>query len=308
MAFAGDSSPAIVSVVVPFPAGGPADWIARELAPGLQRALGSQVVVENVPGASGALGVGRVLGGPRDGAHLLIGSPSEVIVAPEVNLALQYRAEQLRLLGVSAVAPLVLIARPDLPFATVRDLLKHARDTRERELNYGSYGVGSIAHVVAEAFRRQTGARLVHVPYTGAPPMLQDLMGGQIDLAFLPLAGNLLDLVAAGRVRALAVAAPREAPQLKGVPVLDAAAGLQGFDYELWSGLLVPADTPEPLCRRLNAAMRATLSDEALRERVAAAGTTLASPMSLEEAQQFFTQEIARYRAVARDLRIKPAR
>lgn len=288
-----------VSLIVPYPAGGPADWMARELEPLLSKALGQPVVVENAPGASGAIGVQRLLSLPADGNHVLVGSPSEVIVAPATNPMFRYHPDQLRLIGVNALAPLVLISRAQLEQATLQGLVEAQRQPGSRQLVFGSYGVGSIVHVVGEALKKQLNLDWLHVPYAGGPPMIQDMIGGRIDIAFMPLAGNLLELIATGKIRALAVASERRVDALTDVPTIDEVAGTKGFSYVLWNALLVSRQVGDAAAARLNAALAEALRDPVFKSHLEASGTIPGSPMTLDQAARLLASDALRYKQIA---------
>jgi tripartite-type tricarboxylate transporter receptor subunit TctC len=282
-----------LSFIVPYPAGGPADVTARQLEPGLRKALGQPLIVDNVAGVGGALGIQKLLGAPADGQTLLMGTPSDVILGPLALSAVKHRPEQLRLLGLASRAPLLLVSGMQLPARSVGDLLKGAGMPDARDYSYGSIGIGSLYHLVAEDFAARTKLRMRYVPYKGVAPAVQDLIGGQVDLAFLPSAGNLVDLVAQGKLRAYAITYGRRLARLPDVPTLAEAAGLKDFEYEIWGGLFVPQALPVEAAQRLNAAVGAALQEPEYR-------------LSLAEAERFLGQQIARYQRLARQVKLEP--
>ncbi|HSI59696.1 MAG TPA: tripartite tricarboxylate transporter substrate binding protein [Ideonella sp.] len=291
--------PGPVRVIVPYPAGGPADVLARQLEPAMRASLGQPLLIQNLPGAGGGLGIQRLLAGPLDGSQALAGTPSDTIVAPLLNPVLGYRPEQLRLIGIASAAPVVLVGGTHLPQATLASLLAAARAPEAAGLSYGSYGVGSHAHLLAEEFAAKLKLTLLHVPYAGAAPLLQDLLAGRIDIAFLPLAGALRDAIAQGRVRLLAFASASRNLHHPEVPTVNEAAGLSGFEHDLWVGLFASAALPEEALAPWRAALHAALRDPEFRRLKLAEGSMPGNPMDASSAQRFYEAECARYRRLA---------
>jgi len=160
-----------VTLIVPWPAGGPSDFVARKLQPDMGKALGQPIVIDNIGGAGGAIGVQKNLSA-TDGHTITLGSPLELIVAPLTLTAVKYKAEDLKIAAQIVKAPLVLIARKDLPANTVDELIALASRPDAKELSIGNGGNGSLFHLAAEKFGQQAGAKFVHVPYKGSTPML----------------------------------------------------------------------------------------------------------------------------------------
>jgi tripartite-type tricarboxylate transporter receptor subunit TctC len=289
-----------ITLVVPYPAGNAGDLIARQLAPIMRHQLGQPLIVENVVGAGGGIGVQRALAGPADGYMVVFGSPNDMVLAPLAHTALAYRAEQFRLVGVAIDATFVLVGRRQTAKANVDELLAAARRPGARELSYGTFGEGSLPHLIGQDFAARLGLRMLHVPYRGTPQVLQDLIGGQIDLAFVPLAGPVLEHVAGGRLIAYAVTSARRHPLLPAVPTADENAGLIGFRYNSWLGLFVKRDVPEGIVVRMHGALQATLLDARFRQGIEASGSSVAALMTLPEAQQHFNAETSTYRSLAK--------
>ena len=262
-----------ITVIVPYPAGGPADLIARQMLPTLRKSLGQTVIVDNIAGAGGAVGIQKLLAAPPDGHFLVIGTPSDVVLGPLTLTAVKHRPEQLRLLGLVSRTPLVLVSGAQLPARKLDDLLGAAG--AGKEYTYGSIGIGSLYHLVAADFAARQKLRMMHVPYKGVAPLLQELIGGQVDLAFLPSAGNLADMVTQGKLRAYAVTDSRRLATLPEVPTIQEATGLKDFDYEIWGGPFVARGVPERATQRLNAAVNETLQDAEFRQ-IEASGAVVA--------------------------------
>lgn len=212
----------LITMVVPYPASGPSDFIARQIQPDLTKLLGQTIIVDNVGGVGGALGIQKVLQAPADGHTMVMASPMELILAPLGMAAVKHKPEDTRLAGLLVKATMILLGRKDLPANTVDELIEASKNPGAKELSYGSVGAGSMYHLVAETFSRQTGLKMLHVPYEGAAPLPTDLMGGQIDLVFMPLAGNVGSLIKEGKVKAYGVAAKQPHPLFPALPALTA--------------------------------------------------------------------------------------
>lgn len=295
-----------LTLVVPYPPGGPADVTARLMVPAMRKSLGQAIVVENIAGASGAIGIQKLLSAPADGHTFLTGTPSDVILAPLALAAVRHKPEQLRLLGLASRAPLVLVAAPQTTGRTLDELLADARRPGARELSYGSIGPGSLYHLVGEDFAARMKLRMVHVPYKGMAPVLQELMGGTVDLAFLPSAGNLADLVSSGKLRAYAVCGDHRLARLPDVPTIAQAIGLKEFEYEIWGGLFVPRTVPADIAQRLSDAVRQAQEDPEFRAQVEASGSVPGTPVTLADADRFLTEQTVRYRRLAQAVKLEP--
>lgn len=296
-----------VFLVVPYPAGGPLDITARKVLPALQASLGQPVLVDNVAGASGSIGVNKVLNAPSDGYMLLAATLSDPVLAPLTIAGIKYKAEDLRLVGQLSYNPFVLLARTSLPVKNAEEFVAYAGKPGNRELFYGSIGPGSLFHLVTEDFNAKASIRMTHVPYKGLAPMVQDLMGGQVDVAFYPLAGNVFDLIESGKVKALAITGGARHPRLKDVETLNESKVVKDFNHTIWPGIFVPASTPEPVVARLNAMIADIVRSPEFRKFCEESGTTPTDPpMSLAQAAQFYSAEIARIRAVAKQVKLEP--
>lgn len=294
-----------VNLVVPYPAGGGSDFIARTLAPVLAEALGQNIIVENLGGAGGALGSHRVLQRPADGHTLLLGSPNEVILAPAVNKALEYKAEDFQLVGAATQTSQVLVARPSLEAPDIKALLEQAKAPSAEPISYGSVGIGSLYHVTGAMLASETHSDMFHVPYRGAAPLVQDLIGGQVDIAFLPLAGNVLGLIQDKKLKALGIAQTERNPLAPDIPTLgEVDPQLANFHYPTWAGLLVRAGTPDEALVRLQTALGKALADPKVRTSIRDSGSGVAEPPSLEQSRRFYEQETSLFRKIVSDKHI----
>lgn len=295
-----------VNLMVPYPPGGPSDAIARILNTALGKELGQPVVVENLGGVSGALAAQKVLAAPADGYHVFQGSPNEVILSPLVNSAVKLKTEDFRLVHPVADAVMVFVTRKDLPVGNVDELIALARRQTDKPLTYGSVGIGSLYHLVLEEVQAVTGTRLVHVPYKGNAPLLQDIGGGQVDFAVLVYSAAMGALADQGRVKVIGQLGAQRSELLKNVPAVAESQALKSFSYKIWTGFMVPRSTPEPVVQRLHQAVGKALEDPGVRSQLALQTQVASPPMTLAESARFFETETARYRAIARQINLQP--
>lgn len=295
-----------VNLMVPYPAGGPSDAIARIFNQPLGKELGQQVLVENLGGVSGALAAQKVLAAPADGHFIFQGSPNEVILSPLANAAVKLKTEDFRLVHPVADAVMVFVTRKDLPVNSVDELIALARKSGDKPLSYGSVGVGSLYHLILENVQDLTGVQLSHVPYKGNSPLLQDIGGGQVDFAVLVYSAAMGALAEQGRMKVIGQLGAQRSELLKAVPTVSEGQALKNFSYKIWTGFMVPRSTPEDVVQRLHAAIGKTLQDPAVRAQLAGQTQAAAAPMSLAESARFFEAETARYRAIAKQIKLQP--
>ncbi len=240
-----------VSLVVPFPAGGTTDVLARALAERLSPAIGQPVIVENKPGAGATIGADAVAKAKPDGHTLLIGAVHHTI-ASSVYKKLSYDFQKsFAPITVIAMVPNVLVVNAaKTPAKTVNELVA-AIKAKPEDASYGSNGNGTAQHMIGTLFQQQTGTKLQHVPYRGSGPLATDLLGGQILMSFDTIT-PVLPHIKAGKLRPLAVTTAKRSPALPDVPTLQ-EAGLKDFDIGTWFGVLAPVGTPKPVLDRLSA-------------------------------------------------------
>jgi tripartite-type tricarboxylate transporter receptor subunit TctC len=270
--------------VVPFPAGGATDVVARVLAERMQDRLGQPVVVENRTGAGGNVGVESVVRAAPDGHTILMGTTGTLTVNPHLYASLPFDpARDLAPVSMAFATDHVLIVNPAVPARTAQEFLALARAQPGR-LSYGSAGAGSSTHTVAELFKMVAGVDLQHVPYRGSAPALNDTVAGtvQVMLDQLPSA---IGQIRAGTVRALAVTGPRRSRLLPDVPTM-AEIGLAEAEATSWGAVMAPAGTPAPAVERLNAVLVETLGTPAVQERLAQTGADAVSSTPAELAER----------------------
>ena len=295
-----------VNLMVPYPAGGPSDAIARIFFNPLGKELGQQVLVENLGGVSGALAAQKVLAAHSDGYYLFQGSPNEVILAPLANAAVKLKAEDFRLVHPVAEAVMVFVTRKDLPVNSVDELIALARKSADKPLTYGSVGIGSLYHLILESVQASTGTKLAHVPYKGNAPLLQDIGGGQVDFAVLVYSAAMGAMAEQGRLKVIGQLGGQRSELLKNVPAASEGQSLKNFSYKIWTGYMVPKATPDDVVNRLHAAIGKTLQDPTVRAQLAAQTQVVSAPMTLAESARFYETETARYRAIAKQIHLQP--
>ncbi|WP_251969346.1 Bug family tripartite tricarboxylate transporter substrate binding protein [Sphaerotilus microaerophilus] len=295
------------TLLVPQPAGNPTDALARKLQPLLQKALGQTTIVENLPGAGGSLGVSRLLATPAEQTVLVVASQTEPILTPLAFASARYKPEDLRPVGLVGRTPYVLVGRPDLPATNMTELVALASQPGSQPLSLGHIGQGSMIHLLGEQWARRLGLSLNLVPYRGLPPVVQDLMGGQLDLTFLPLGGNSPALIETGKLRAYGVSSPAVAARLPKLPTLSSTdRRLADFVHHTWAALFVSRSLPAGEVQRLHAAVAASLADPEVIRYSQSTGVEVASPMSLEELERFYAGETRQYQALAKSLGVLP--
>jgi len=269
-----------IRVIVSFPPGGAADQIARAVSQPLQEALGQPVVVENRAGANGNIAGEYVAKQPADGYTLLMSSGGTVSINPHLYSKMPFDpAKDLVPVAAAARVLVFLEVNPQkVPVNTAREFLDYLKKNPGK-LTFGSPGSGSSPHLAGEMMKAASNTFAVHVPYRGAAPAMQDLLGGQIDFMFDPGIG--LQQVKAGKLKLLAVGSPRRSPQFPDVPTME-EAGLKGFDADTWFGFYAAAGTPPAVVTRLNTEINKILRSPAFTERMAAIGG-VAAPMSPQD-------------------------
>ncbi len=262
-----------VTIVVPYPAGGPVDTVARLIAQTAAADLGQSIVVDNRGGGSGVIGSVAVQRAEPDGHTLVLGTNQTHATNQSLLKNCPYDAVKdfAPVAGIADI-PHVLVVRRELAAMNVAELVKLAK-AKPGELTYGSTGNGSASHLAAELFKTRTGIDLVHIPFRGAAPMTTELLAGRIDLTFATLP-SVISYVEANVLRAFAVASAARAARLRRVPTLK-EAGVEGVEADAWFALFAPARTPAAAAERLYRAVRTGLSSEAAREAIARQGMTL---------------------------------
>lgn len=291
-----------IHIVVPYAAGGAVDTVARLTGQRLAERLGQPVIVDNKPGGSANIGMDAVAKAAPDGYTLLMTAnalATNASLFPALPFDPQHDFSAVAQIG---YAPLVVVVSAASTAHTFKDLLTQAK-AEPGKLTYASAGNGSSGHLAGEALKQVAHIDVLHVPYKGGAPALNDLLGGRI--SFMPINPvEVISHIKAQKLRALAVASPKRIPLLPEVPTL-AESGLADFEASVWWGLVAPAATPKDVVTRLNAEMQKVLAEPALRERLAALGAVI-TPGSAEQFADFIRTETTRWGRVIKASNIKP--
>jgi len=291
-----------VKFIIGFPAGGPADIFGRSLAQGMSADFGQPVVVENISGVGGVLGVDRGLKSPPDGYTLTLNSASPLVIAPFSLARLPYDVKKdIGLITVVVRVPEVLAVHPSLPVSSFQDLISYAK-ANPGKVNFGSAGSGSITHLAGELLKSEARIDIVHVPYKGAAPAVTDLVGGQVQMGIFDVP-VLLSHIRAGRLKALAVTSAKRAETLPDVPTT-VEMKYPNVTSDNWYGLIVPAATPADVQKRVHTAAVNALKSPAVAEQFAKVGG-VASPGTPQEYAQFLEQEQAKWGKVVQAIGFK---
>lgn len=259
-------------LVVPFPAGGSADLAARVVAQRLGESFGQPVVVDNRAGANGAIGAESVVRAPKDGYTLLLGSNANITINPHIYKGAAFDpVRDLTPVAMLSVSPLMLFVNPDvIPVTSVRELTEYVK-ARPGKLDYASAGNGSQGHLAAELLVQSAGLAMVHVPYKGGTPAVNDVLAGRIGISFAA-ATTVLPHVRAGKLRGLATTGQTRPSFAGDLPTM-IEAGVPGFDVVVWNALFVPAGTSEAIVQRLHAEATRIVSSQAVKELLVAQGS-----------------------------------
>ena len=262
-----------VRVITPFTAGSAIDTLARVVGQKLGDTWGQQVVIDNRIGANGIIGTEAAAKAPPDGYTVYLGNISTLAVNPHLYLKLPYDAlRDFAPVTLAATIPVVLVVHPSLPVKSVRELIPLAK-AHPGQLNYASGGTGSAQHLPMEMLRVETGINIVHVPYKGLGPAFSDVLGGQVPMMFTGVS-NVVPYMKTGRLRVLAIGSPKRSATLPDVPTV-AEAGVPGFDFDSWTGYLVPVGTPRELIVKLHADITRTLAASEVRDKLVTLGFDL---------------------------------
>ena len=287
-----------IRIVVPFPAGGTTDILARAVAQRLSETLGQPAVVDNRPGAGGNIGAELVAKAPADGHTLLMGTVGTHAINASLYSKMPYdHVRDFAPIILVAGVPNVLVVHPSVPVGSVKELIAYAK-ANPGKLNFASSGSGTSIHLAGELFKTMAGVQMAHVPYKGSAPAVTDVLGGQVQLMFdnLPSA---LPHIKAGKLKALAVTSATRAAALPDVPTI-AESGLAGFDATSWFGLLAPAGTPQPIIARLNNEVAKWLASTEAKEKMAGLGANTAGH-STDEFVRHIAAETSKWAKVVKE-------
>jgi len=295
-----------VTLVVPFPAGGPTDTIGRVLAEGLQASLGQPVIIENVPGATGSIGAAKVARADADGYTLILGTVA-THVFNGAAYSLKYDvSKDFDPISLIAFDPQIIAVKKDFPATDLGGVIAWLR-SNPNKATAGTAGVGSTSHISAVNFQKVTGTKFLFVPYRGLGLAMRDLVSGHIDILF-DLAANSIPQVKAASIKGLAVTANIRLPSVPEIPTVD-EAGLTGFHFLNWHAVWAPRGTPPEVTAKLSAAVRTVLAAPLTLKRLADIGQQTPPPeqQTAEALARYQTEEIAKWWPIIRAADIKPA-
>jgi tripartite-type tricarboxylate transporter receptor subunit TctC len=299
-----------VTLLVPYPAGGLSDVIARLVERPLAKAINQTVIVDNLGGAGGSIAAQKVLAAPADGTLVYQGSPNELILTPLALKTVKYNSEDWRMVQIIGSFPMAVLARKELEANSIDELVALAKkaDAAGKPLTYASVGVGSFYHVIGEHFAQSIGAKMVHVPYKGFAPAQQDLAGNLVDVAFFVVDSRLPAFVEKGMFKVLATMAQPGKPEAKFLaqyPSINESKAVKDFAFDTWTGYFVPKSTPEPVIEALNKSLATAMNDAEARKKLEDLGGRVPPMMSVAEAQREYERQTARFRAIAKNIKLE---
>jgi tripartite-type tricarboxylate transporter receptor subunit TctC len=288
-----------VTIVVPFAPGGSVDFIGRIVAQKLSERLGKPVIVENRPGAGSATGALAVSKSPADGYTLLLAPSGTYAINPTLYKKLSYDpAKDFIPVALVVRDPLLLVVNPSLPVQSVADLVKLAKE-KPGQLSFASPGAGTSLHLLGELLKTTAGIQMVHVPYRGGAPALQDVIAGQVQLMFVDPATG-VPQAQAGKVRALGVSSSMRLPAAPDIPTV-AEVGLPGFEGTSWQMIAAPAGTPAEVVSRINAELKAVMEQPDIRKRLVDRGQIPVASPPPQELAAFIAAETARWGKIVQE-------
>ena len=291
-----------VRMVIGFPAGGPADIFGRSLAQGMAADLGEPVIVENIPGVGGVLGVERGVKSAPDGYTIVCNSASPLVIAPFSLTRLPYDIRKdIALITLVVRVPEVLAVHPSMPVSSLAELIAYAK-ANPGKVNFGSAGAGSITHLAGELLKAEAKIDIVHVPYKGAAPAVTDLVGGQVQMGIFDVP-ILLSHIRAGRLKALAITSAKRAETLPDVPTT-AEGKYPNVNSDNWYGLIMPGATPAAIQNRVHKAAVAALNSATVKEQFAKVGG-VAAPSSPQEYASYVESEQAKWGRIVKAIGFK---
>ncbi|HVI13302.1 MAG TPA: tripartite tricarboxylate transporter substrate binding protein [Pseudolabrys sp.] len=300
-AFAQDYPNRPIRIIVPTPAGGPVDVMARVLANALPAVLGQNVFIENKPGAGNSIGSRQAAAADPDGYTLMVSAASGLIMSPMIVRNAGYDASSFAPIALIAETPQVLVIKPQLPFQSVAELVAYAK-ANPGKLNYSTGGIGTLPHLNAELFKSASGANILHVPYKGGGPSLTAVVAGEVQMTFDTVSTS-LQLIQDGKLRALAIVGRKRAPELPDVPAMP-EIGFPAVTSGAWTALMAPHNTPPAIVARLNAATNAALDSELMKTALAKLGAEPrgGTPQDLAD---HIDREIAKWKPIVATLNLK---
>jgi tripartite-type tricarboxylate transporter receptor subunit TctC len=295
-----------ILIKVAYPPGFGVDASVRPSAPVLQRVLGQPLVIDNMPGANGSIAAMNVLNASPDGYTLLATAGPDFVVAPLIVASAKYTSASFKLIGSFGIADMVLVSHPDRPFNNLNALLEQLQKPGAKELSIAHWGQGTLAHLAAAEFQGRVGVKLLEVPYKGIAPVATAVGGGEVDLAFVPLAGPILGMIQTGRIKAIAIASAKRHPLLPDLATLSEHARFKKFEFGIWTAVFAPARTPDAVVARLTKAFNEWNDSPEFLALATAQGFRKLDSMTPQQAAAFLRAEDEKFISIAKTLNLVP--
>jgi tripartite-type tricarboxylate transporter receptor subunit TctC len=291
-----------IRLIVPFPPGGPTDALARRLADGLSKPLGQTVIVENKAGAGGNIGAEFVANAKPDGYTLLFGTSGPLAINVSLYKKLGYdpRTSFTPIVRIGHL-PNVLVVNPSVPATDVKELIAYAKSHPDT-LSFASSGNGASSHLAGVLFNDMAGTHILHVPYRGTGPALNDLLGGQVSMAFTDIL-TALPHIKSGTLRAIGLASAQRSAAVPDLPTID-EQGLKGYDVSVFFGIVAPAGTPAPVVEKLNAAFNSAMADPGVKQTLETQGIVPAEDKTPQGLAHFINSEVDKWAKVIKTANI----
>ena len=290
-----------ITLIIGYPPGGSTDLTGRTLGDALSKQLGVPVVIDNVGGAGGAIGAQKAANAAPDGYTLFVGANNEIAIQKLVNKTVKYELKDFTPIGLIASQPMVLVASPSARVKNVDEFIAKVK-AAPGKYSYGSSGVGTALHLAGEMVKERAGLFMTHIPYRGVAPLTNDLVGNNLEFGVFVLSSG-LPHIKSGKVVALGTTAAKRAPATPDIPALAELPQFKNVDIESWFALVGPANLPQPVVAKLKKALKETLQSPDFRQKMAAAGSGVASPdVNLS---QFWSDEIAKYTKIVQFAKIE---
>lgn len=290
-----------IKLIVPYPPGGTTDIMARTLQEPLSKALGQPVIVDNKAGAAGAIGTKQVATAAPDGYTLVFGNNGPSAIVPLLQKDVGYDPlKDFAPVSLVSIAPLVLVLHPSVPAGDVKEFVAWAR-TQPGGVEYATAGAGSLGHLATELFAKDAGLKLVHVPYKGQAPSTMAVLNGEVKMLLTTSSDSMGSAVRDGKLRLLGVSTAKPSPLMPGAPTI--GQSLQGFEVNVWFGILAPAGTPAPVIAKLNAAIRTVLADPEIQRKFMGYGN-IATASTPQEFAAMIGAEVPKWKGVVETAKI----
>lgn len=290
-----------IKLIVPYPPGGTTDIMARTLQEPLSKALGQPVIVDNKAGAAGAIGTKQVATAAPDGYTLVFGNNGPSAIVPLLQKDVGYDpVKDFVPVSLVSIAPLVLVLHPSVPAGDVKEFVAWAR-TQPGGVEYATAGAGSLGHLATELFAKDAGLKLVHVPYKGQAPSTMAVLNGEVKMLLTTSSDSMGSAVRDGKLRLLGVSTAKPSPLMPGAPTI--GQSLQGFEVNVWFGILAPAGTPAPVIAKLNAAIRTVLADPEIQRKFMGYGS-IATASTPQEFAAMIGAEVPKWKGVVETAKI----